>query len=232
MAMRQPIRRSDEEIRGAITRALARDGRIHTFDIIHVDVADGSVLLSGEVTNDEEKLGAGDVASQTPGVRGVDNRLTVGVNRSISDSQIGDAVLAALATLSPPLNAIGCQVQSGVVTLVGRVRDAADVRRAIDTAAVVKGVEAVRSSLEIRPEAPPPGPRTDDATLVGRVAQALNEVGVDVRCPDIRVEDAVATLNGVVESDSLRRRATHAAEAVEGIRAVRNRLRLVREPAA
>jgi osmotically-inducible protein OsmY len=100
----------------------------------------------------------------------------------------------------------------------------------VDTAAAVTGVEEVRSALEIRPESPPPGPRTDDATLVGRVAQALSEAGVDVRCPDIRVEDAVATLNGVVESNSLRRRATGAAEAVEGIRAVRNRLRLVREP--
>jgi osmotically-inducible protein OsmY len=227
MVLRQPASPSDEELRGAVISALARDGRIREFDVVHVDVTDGSVLLSGEVATDQEKLGASDVARRVSGVRGIDNRLTIAVNRHITDGQISRAVLAALAAQPPPLNTIGCQVASGVVTLVGRVRSVAEARLAIDLAAEVPGVEAVQSALEIRAEARRATPaRGDDPTLVGRIALALSEADIYVRNHRIRVTRAIATLEGVVESDAVRQRATSVAESVEGIRAVRNRLQL------
>jgi osmotically-inducible protein OsmY len=82
MVARRPTGPADEEIRGAIVRALARAGSIREFDIVHVDVENGEVLLSGVVSSTEERRSAGEIARQISGVSRVDNRITVATTGS------------------------------------------------------------------------------------------------------------------------------------------------------
>ena len=82
MAIRREAHPSDEEIRGAVVHALARDGRVHEYDIIHVEVHGGKVLLSGVIGSAEEKAAAADVAWRIHGASGVDNRVTIATEGS------------------------------------------------------------------------------------------------------------------------------------------------------
>src|SRR5581483_11872475 len=64
----------------------------------------------------------------------------------------------------------------------------------------------------------------DDATLVGKVADALDQAGVEVLDRVIEVDQGVATVRGKVRTDDDRQRVAAAVASVDGIRAEHTRL--------
>lgn len=219
---------TDQELVGAVTGALARDGRVNVSDIIHVSVENRVVLLSGTVWTAAQKLAAGEIARRVHGVVGVQNDLTISVEGEISDAQIRDAVLAALAGDPELIRRVGCRVDDGIVTLVGHVRDAAEERRAIRVASSVHGVEQVVSALQIAEIVPDvTAPPADDATLVGKVADALDQAGIHVEDRVIEVDQGVATVRGKVRTDDEQQQVAAIVASVDGVRAVHTRLVLL-----
>ncbi len=215
---------TDQELIGAVLHCLARDGRVNPADVIHVTAENGVVRLTGTVQSAAQKHAAEEAARQVPDLV-VENDLTVAMEGEIADAELQAGVMAALAG-SPELVArVGCRVDDGIVTLVGHVQDAAQEDEAMRVAGAVKGVKQVVSALEIAAVAPDETALPiDDATLVGKLAEALARAGVTVRDHEFRVDQGVATLHGRVASEKERRRAGAIAAAVEGIRAVHNRL--------
>lgn len=70
------LRRSDEELAEAVTRALRADG--YTTDLnIEVEVEDGVVYLRGQVTSLEDIGQAEEVAGRVPGVEDVEEELEI-----------------------------------------------------------------------------------------------------------------------------------------------------------
>ncbi len=216
---------SDEELIGAVTRALARDGRVDLSDVVHVSAQNGVVLLTGTVWSAGQKQTAEEVVRRVRGVANVQNELTVATEGEISDAELEAAVLAALARQPVLAPRVGCVVQDGVVTLVGHVRDAAEEEQAIRIGGSVRGVEQVVSTLEIA-EIVPEGNALpiDDPTLVGKVADALDKLAFDVDDRVVRVDQGVASIAGRVRTEHERECAGEAAASVPGIRAVHNRL--------
>lgn len=216
---------TDQEIVGAVTAALARDGRVNLADVVHVTAENGVVRLVGTVPSAGQRQTAGDVARQARGVVGVENDLTVATEGQISDAELRDQVLASLARSPELAPRVGCHVDDGVVTLVGHIRDAAEEEEAIRIAGAVRGVEQVVSTLEIASIVPDLTTLpADDATLLGRLAEALDGAGIYIRARDLHVDQGVATLRGAVETETERQRAGAVAASVDGIRAVHNHL--------
>jgi osmotically-inducible protein OsmY len=220
---------SDQEIAGAVIAALAGDGRVDMSDIVHVSVDSGVVLLSGTVWSAEQKLAATEITRGVHGVVDVQNDLTVAVEGEISDAELREAVLAALAGNPELVRRVGCTVDDGIVTLVGHVRDSGDEQRAIHVAGTVHGVEQVISALEIAEIVPDETvPPIDDATLVGKVADALDCAGIQIEGRVIEVDQGVATVRGKVKTVEDQRRVRDIVASVDGIRAVHARLVLRR----
>ena len=70
------VERTDEELKAAVQRALARDIAVDSQPIsIHAE--DGVIVLSGEVSSSAQKYAAEDVAWWTPGVTDVISHLEV-----------------------------------------------------------------------------------------------------------------------------------------------------------
>ncbi len=216
---------TDEELIGAVTQALARDGRVNLADVIHISAGNGVVLLSGTVWSAEQKQAAEDVTRRVPGIAEIQNDLTVALEGEISDAELRNAVLNALAQQPELVQKVGCSVDDGIVTLVGHVRDAAEEQKAIAVAGAIHGIKQVISALEIAERVPNESALpVDDATLVGKVAAALDATGVIIQDRVIEVDQGVATLRGTVRSERERQRAMEAVESVDGIRAVHDHL--------
>jgi osmotically-inducible protein OsmY len=223
----------DEEIVGAVTRALIDDGQVNFADIIHVRGENGVVLLSGTVRSAGEKAEAGRVAGRVPGVKAVENELTVVTNGRAADEVLQKAVALALAARPDLEQRLGCTVRDGIVRLIGHVDDAVQIDAAQAIAGRVPGVEAVLVDVELTVAPPQPGELPpDDAKLLGEVALALANANVFVRHHAFAVEGGVATLRGEVASDADRQRAEVLAAAVPGVRAVHNQLRVPHRAAA
>ena len=67
---------ADMQIAERVEEALAGDGRLHATNI-SVAIAEGTAELSGTVASERERRTAADVCARVPGVRAVENRLTV-----------------------------------------------------------------------------------------------------------------------------------------------------------
>lgn len=216
---------TDQEIVGAVTRALTRDGRVDFSDVIHVTAENGVVRLTGTVPGAGQKRAAEEAIRRVDGIVDVENDLTVAMEGSISDAELRAAVLATLARSPDLVTRVGCRVDDGVVTLVGHIRDAAQETEAIQLAGSVKGVEQVVSTLEIAEIVPDTAALpADDPTLLGKLSEALDRAGLYIAGRALHVDQGVATLRGRVGSEKERQRAGAIAASVDGIRAVHNRL--------
>lgn len=70
------LARGDELLATAVHEALAKDRRVDAQQV-RVEAQEGAVRLLGEVDSSREREAAGEIARRVPGVRRVDNELTV-----------------------------------------------------------------------------------------------------------------------------------------------------------
>ncbi len=224
----------DGELAGHVLLALARDGEIQSDDI-EVWVEGRSVTLLGTVSSPYERDHASAITADLPGVESVDNRLAIAQDHYLSDEERLERVLAALA--ADPVAGryrIGARIHAGVVTLLGQVRSLDEERIVINVAKRVPGIRHVVSALCIGPTAPAeePLPITDDALLLSDLNAAIAEAGVTIYEDETFVRDGVAHLRGRVANRRELERACEAARRVTGLRAVRNELVTMADPAS
>lgn len=129
--------------------------------------------------------------------------------------QIQSRLSGSVASRGYPVTIGVCD---GVVTLRGTVETQGRVDLANLFAWSVPGVIQVNNQL-----LPDPGVR-DDMTLIGQVRQAMNRRPIDTNRIEVRVNEGVVELSGVVRSEMARDMAFEAAWSVPGVRAVYNNL--------
>ena len=119
----------------------------------------GKVTLKGSADNAAAKDFAQSIAMNTPGVRSVDNQLTIGAKpvvaettkasapgTDIADSWITTKVKSTYGYSSNVNGSdIGVSTNSGIVTLSGKVDSGAERALAIELAQNVRGVKSVQS---------------------------------------------------------------------------------------
>lgn len=142
----------DAAIKTQVLARLATNGQTNPFRL-DVQVSEGVVHLAGTVDNAEEKRLAENEAKAVEGVARVVNDIKIGDTtggQMVDDGTITAKVKAKLAASAEinPFN-IDVATSQGVVSLVGRVKTAAQKAEAERIARETEGVRGVRNLLEV-----------------------------------------------------------------------------------
>jgi hyperosmotically inducible protein len=147
---------------------------------------------------------------------------------TMSDMWItSDIKMRLVADERTPGLGVNVDTTNGVVTLFGMVPSAQAKAAAAEDAKKVSGVRSVQNELQIVPESKEKVVKESDARVKDNVKQALgsqDELKGD--SIDIEVSNGVARLTGTVDSAADRMRAAAVARTAEGVRAVRDELRV------
>jgi hyperosmotically inducible protein len=153
----------DAKITASVKAALALHADLSRRPI-SVRTRDAIVLLTGEVASDEEKIAAGDLVTNVPGVEGVDNLIgvTPGLETELAETsrslgqRLDDTALAAKVKGAFALHRdlkdlnINVDVRDRTVFLDGIVETREQAESARNWANQVEGVEGVESALEAK----------------------------------------------------------------------------------
>lgn len=233
---------------GTTTKVRAAFGlskRVSAYDI-GVTTTDGAVTLTGLVPSEDVKSLAGEIARDTQGVRQVNNEIQIdpaarptSESARVEDLEIRTSILESFAR-SPELGGKGIEVkvENRIVTLGGAVETTAQRNGAEQTARAVDGVAGVTNNITVtNPQAvtePPAGPATVDTNsdLATRVEFELyRSQAFDTLTMKIRAEDGSVILAGTVRSVAEQLLAERIAQAVPGVKQVKNELTVASAPA-
>jgi hyperosmotically inducible protein len=214
---------------------------------INVDVRNNVVILKGTVASEAGKARAAEIARTTEGVTRVQNNLVVGVAKNRAgdptvakgtDSVAGDVREESREARDEAREA-GRDMKEAGRDAKESAKDAAhDTKQAAKDASAEareEGREAKRDAKETARDA-----SRETSETVGTAGQAVNDgwittkvkssfVGVDVLDGsdiDVDTNNHVVTLRGTVASEAARTRAASLAKQVEGVKSVKNELKV------
>jgi len=236
------VEASDARTQQNVEEALAKDRELESSGIRVAAVSAGVVVLGGTAHSSIELLRAIDVARHVPGVRRVQNTVTIAASDADLDiwnhqelRQGGRGVLDAASDLwltaqtrmrllaDPALRGLDISVDSRdqTITLFGIVPSAAAKRAAERDAKEVSGVGTVHNELQVVPESKQPVVRARDGELEAKVQEAIYRKP-EMKHAGIRVavRNGIVRLSGTAPSQQHRLFAITAAHAVPGVRAV------------
>lgn len=151
------------------------------------------------------------------------------VGNFMDDSTITAKVKAALLdNESIKSTDISVKTDKKVVTLSGFVQSQAQAEAAVAAAKTVEGVTSVSDKLHVRDskESSIKGYAGDTATTSEVKAKLLADDIVPSRNVKVETTDGVVQLSGTVESQAQSERAESVAKAVEGVKSVKNDLKV------
>jgi hyperosmotically inducible protein len=201
-------------------------------DSIKVSSANGVVTLTGTVARDYHKTLAEETVAGLPGVKNVDNRLTlVGDQPSEhSDGWITMKVKAVLA-FHKNVSAMDTEVntENGIVTLSGKADTEAQKQLTAEYAKDVDGVMEVRNQLVASKSDKPAhrsvGTKVDDTSITAQVKTALLfHKSTHALATKVVTRDGVVTLHGQANNAAERDLVTKLTEDVHGVTHVNNRM--------
>ena len=214
--------KTDTQLQHDVSEELKWEPQV-TASQIGVQVKDGAVTLSGEVSSYAEKWNAERAAQRVSGV----NALAVDLNVKLSelgtrtDADIARAAENALSwSTSVPDGAIKVMVEKGYVTLSGNVDWQYQRVAAADGVRFLVGVTGVSDQIAIKPTLSVSAVKSDIETALKRTAASdAKKIHVEVRGSDV-------TLTGKVQSWAERETATTSAWATHGVRSVVDKMTL------
>jgi osmotically-inducible protein OsmY len=213
----------DQQIQQEITKALQKD----KFQNVHAAVEDGVITLQGTVKLLIDKLDADKKAHHVDHVQGVNNLIQVEGNVSDSQlrSQLADKLRYDRVGYGIAFNALNLDVNNGVVTISGNVRDYPSRDSALAIVETTAGVKEVIDNITVAPTS-----NFDDELRV-RLARAiyghpaLQKYAIDPQAPiRIVVDNGHVTLYGVVDSQMDKTIAETQAKSVSDVFSVDDKL--------
>lgn len=233
-----PTKRTDDEIRASIQRALSLDPLARGV-ASSVRVERGQAVLMGLAGSWAVRELVSWIAKGTPGVRGVQNRIRIAREAERSDPEIRQAIVSRLRR-DPWIDekAIEVSVNRGHVRLSGKARSLAQKNRLRLAAAADRGVISIDlSGIRIDPEWPQTAVRRE-APIRGEkeiAASVRDSLELDPRVGDgvsVKVRNGVVDLAGRAGTLREYRAAEEDARNTPGVLAVNNRIRIQAPPGA
>ena len=216
-----------EEIKHAVLRELAWDTHVEISDI-GVEVSDGVVTLSGNVSSYGEKLAAQDAAHRVAFVHDVVNAIEV---KALGAKARSDVELAQMARhvmewdVLVPDEGITSTVEEGWITLEGTVKVWAQRDEAERAVRHLAGVRGVTNLIAV--EAPPL--KSQDIRLA--IQEALwRRATREANHIDVSVEGGQVTLAGEVQSPQEKRAILGTISHAHGVSAIEDQLRVRAAP--
>jgi osmotically-inducible protein OsmY len=222
--------RSDYEIENEIRAALKWNEKIEA-GLIEIEVEDGKVNLSGAVGSAAEKYNAL-YNSYVSGVKSVDNtdlevqwwlkddELRKYKNVDVTDAEIEQAIYDA-AIYDPRVNMfdITAEADNGWVTLRGDVNNLTAKNSAERLAENTYGVVGVNNRIKVK------APEVDDIVLEADIRESLRENAITEAWEiNVYVNNGVATLTGLVDSNTEKLEAEWVTSSIDGVNEVVNSL--------
>ena len=145
---------SDEKLAAEVSNRIQQYDLFTVYDDIQGSVRNGSVRLTGAVTEDKKLSDIVERIAKVKGVQAIDNKVIV-LPANQSDDQIRVAIANAIyrdesfrnySMANPPIHVI---VNNGRVTLTGIVRGEIEKRKALEAARFVNGVLSVDDRVRL-----------------------------------------------------------------------------------
>lgn len=144
------VERPDPELAVAAVRALEWDAFVPVQDL-DVTVANGWIVLRGEVEWEYQRRAAEQSVGRLSGIRGVTNGISVRPHETPVSDEISDRLQSALVrSVETDAEGIGVQTRGGVVVLVGTVRSWLEREEAERVAWSAPGVTRVDNHITVR----------------------------------------------------------------------------------
>jgi hyperosmotically inducible periplasmic protein len=201
-------------------------------DSIKTESRNGMVTLTGTVTQESDRRLAQDTVESLPGVKSVDNQLTVTgtIPPEHSDAWISWKVKSALL-FHRNVSASGTTVyvKDGIVTLQGEASSMAEKELTTEYARDVDNVKEVRNEMTIAkiPAAPGEsmGDKIDDASITAQVKSSLmSHHSTSALNTKVETTDGVVTLSGVAKNDAEKSLVTKLVTDINGVTSVINNM--------
>lgn len=184
----------DLDLKDRVKEALLRQTESAGIDI-QVSAEDGVIRLSGVVDVLSHKTAAEAIARKIPGVKHIDNDITIANEETATDKDLLQAVTNKLSH-HHDLKNIGCRVHKGVVTLVGHAGSNDDVRSAIQLVEDMAGVKDVRVERVKIGE----GQKEDDADVSRAAERLIDRMGFDHTLFQVYCDAGVLFVKGFVHT--------------------------------
>ncbi len=215
--------KTDSQLQQDVMAELKWEPSVHAAQI-GVEVKDGVVTLSGEVSSHGEKWGAESAAQRVNGVMAlaVDLKVKLSAFGKRTDADIAESAKNVLSwTGALPANAVKVMVEGGWMTLSGEVEWQYQRQAAADAVRHLVGVTGVSNQIAIKPALSASVVKSDiEVALKRRAADDAKTIAVDVQGGDV-------TLTGTVHTWAERELATRSAWGSAGVRNVVDKMSLV-----
>jgi osmotically-inducible protein OsmY len=201
-------------------------------DSIKTESRNGMVTLTGTVTQESDRRLAQDTVESLPGVKSVDNQLTVTgtIPPEHSDAWIGWKVKSALL-FHRNVTATGTTVyvKDGIVTLQGEASSTAEKELTTEYAKDVDNVKGVKNEMTIATTPAAPGEsmggKIDDASITAQVKSSLlSHHSTSAVNTKVETTDGVVTLSGVAKNDAEKSLVTKLVTDINGVTSVINNM--------
>ncbi|MBW9399846.1 molecular chaperone OsmY [Leclercia sp. EC_58] len=187
----------------------------------------GSALVCGSAMAETTATDKAQSTANTAGEK-IDNSMNK-VGNFMDDSSITAKVKAALVDADDIKSTdISVETDKNVVTLSGFVESQAQAEKAVSVAKGIEGVKSVSDKLHVRDgkEQSAKGYAGDAATTSEIKAKLLADDIVPSRNVKVETTDGVVQLSGEVESKAQSDRAESIAKAIDGVKSVKNDLKV------
>ncbi len=177
----------------------------------------GTVQIQGIVDVLEEKIQAEELIWSIPGVKKVENNITVCTDGQIDDFDVAFEVAEEFQANPEVPVTVGVKVTGGEVQLMGRVSSCIQAQEAVETAAKARGVREIVSRLKM-------SETIDDASLNNQVQAALmaEPALIPGRIKSVAQHGTVTLFGKVPESQATL--ALETAMKVPGVKHIKNSL--------
>lgn len=199
-------------------------------DDIKVQSRDGTVILTGTVSEESHKSLARDTVADLPGVKTVDNRLEVKGDRPAenSDAWLVTKVKTMLLFHRNVSAMTEVSARDGIVTLRGKATSLAQKDLTTEYVKDVEGVKDVKNEMAVSDpvkEAQTVGEKIDDASITAQVKMTLLlNRSTSALKTTVTTKEGVVTLGGKAGNAAEKDLATKLASDVNGVKDVKNRM--------
>ena len=206
-----------EELTEKINQVLQEDQGLGVYALKARVYQDGIVQIQGIVDVLEEKHHAEVLVSHLPGVKKVENDITVCTDGAVNDGDVAFEVGEELRANPEIPESVGVRVFGGQAQLVGSVSSRSEVNEAIETARKARGVRQVNHQLKYSED-------IDDVSIINTFQDTLMEE-LDLTPGKVRANATagIITLSGNLSKDNAIR-AERIASEITGVKKVRNEI--------
>jgi osmotically-inducible protein OsmY len=202
-------------------------------DSIKVDSKSGAVILTGTVADSSQKSLAGDTVESLPGVKSVDNQLTIKGDRPAEHSDLWISWKVKSALLfhrNVSATKTDVNVRDGIVTLSGEASSLAQKELTTEYARDIDNVKEVNNDMTVAKASATPAVETasekiDDASVTAQVkASLLAHRSTSAVKTKVSTTEGVVTLSGVAKNAAEKSLVTKLVTDINGVSSVINNM--------